>query len=52
MQFGLHNVAQSFERYIDSVLRTSDLVFMYTDDLLVTFRDKKEHPERFEIFIQ
>ncbi|KAL7298877.1 hypothetical protein TKK_0007985 [Trichogramma kaykai] len=35
MTFGLRNIAQSFQRYIDSVLRDLDFIFVYLDDILV-----------------
>lgn len=35
MSFGLRNAAQSFQRFIDEVLRGLDFCFCYIDDILV-----------------
>ena len=36
MPFGLRNVAQNFQRFIDDVFRGLHFVFVYLDDILVT----------------
>ena len=41
MPFGLRNAAQSFQRFMDNVVRGRPFVFLY--DLLVTISDKHEH---------
>ena len=43
MPFGLQNPAQTFQRFIDHVLRGFDFVFAYIDDLLVASCDDVEH---------
>ena len=43
MPFGLRNSGQTFQRFIDDVLRGLDFVFKYIDDLLIASRNKKEH---------
>ena len=35
MPFGLPNAAQTFQRFIDEVLRGFDFVYTYIDDLLI-----------------
>ena len=43
MPFGLQNVAQTFQHFIDHVLHDFDFVFAYIDNLLVASRDDVEH---------
>lgn len=43
MSFGLRNAAQSFQRFLDEVLRGLDFVFSYIDDILVFSKDHLEH---------
>ncbi|BHF81061.1 hypothetical protein SprV_0702419000 [Sparganum proliferum] len=45
MPFGLRNAAQTFQRFIDRVLRGLPFVYAYIDDLLVASRNAKEHKE-------
>jgi len=45
MPFGLRNAAQTFQRYINEVLRDLDYVFVYIDDILVASTDEKQHEE-------
>nr|VZI15310.1 unnamed protein product [Spirometra erinaceieuropaei] len=45
MPFGLLNAAQTFQRFIDHVLRGLPFVYAYIDDLLVTSRNEEEHKE-------
>ena len=35
MPFGLKNAAQTFQRFIDSILQDLDFLFVYLDDILV-----------------
>nr|VZI00062.1 unnamed protein product [Spirometra erinaceieuropaei] len=46
MPFGLRYAAQTFQRFIDHVLRDLPFVYAYIDDLLVVSRNKKEHKEQ------
>nr|VZI15659.1 unnamed protein product [Spirometra erinaceieuropaei] len=41
--FGLRNATQTFQRFIDQVLRGLDFVYAYIDDLLVASSDAAEH---------
>ncbi|BHF77227.1 hypothetical protein SprV_0502033100 [Sparganum proliferum] len=43
MPFGLRNATQTFQRFIDQVLRGLDFVYAYIDDLLVASSDAAEH---------
>ena len=43
MPFGLRNAAQSFQRFIDEVLRGLDFCFGYIDDLLIASATRSDH---------
>ena len=43
MPFGLVNAAQTFQRFIDQVLRGLKCSYAYLDDILVASRDADEH---------
>ncbi|BHF82314.1 hypothetical protein SprV_0802545100 [Sparganum proliferum] len=43
MPFGLRNAAQTFQKFIDHVLRGIPFVYAYIDDLLVASRNEEEH---------
>ncbi|KAF6202652.1 hypothetical protein GE061_003051 [Apolygus lucorum] len=43
MGFGLRNAAQSFQRFMDHLLRGMNFVFIYIDDILIASRDEQEH---------
>lgn len=45
MPFGLRNAAQTFQRFIDEVLRGLSFVYAYIDDILIFSRDREEHLE-------
>nr|VZI41702.1 unnamed protein product [Spirometra erinaceieuropaei] len=45
MPFGLRTAAQTFQRFIDRVLRGLPFVYAYIDDLLVASRNAEEHKE-------
>ena len=48
MPFRLSNAAQTFQRFIDIVLRGLDFCYAYLDDILVVSQDGKEHREHLE----
>lgn len=52
MSFGLRNAAQTFQRFLDEVLRGLDFCFSYIDDILVYSRSKSEHLEHLEIIFK
>src|SRR5699024_994083 len=39
---------QTFQRFIDSVTRDLDFVFVYIDDILVASKSEKEHKEHLD----
>lgn len=43
MPFGLRNAAQSFQRFMDQILRGLDFCYAYIDDLLVASKSMEEH---------
>ncbi|KFD55401.1 hypothetical protein M513_03741 [Trichuris suis] len=45
MPFGLRNAAQTFQRFIDQVLRGLEGCFAYVDDILLASRSEEEHLE-------
>lgn len=48
MSFGLRNAAQSFQRFIDEVLRGLDFCYSYVDDILAFSPDQATHLEHLE----
>ena len=49
MPFGLRNAAQTFQRFIDEVLRGLDFVYAYIDDLLIASSSESEHLQHLEL---
>ena len=45
MPFGLRNAAQTFQRFIDTVVRDLPFVYAYIDDILVASTDQQQHEE-------
>ena len=43
MPFGLRNAAQTFQRFIDQVLRGLPCTYAYIDDILIASASKEEH---------
>lgn len=43
MTFGLRNAAQTFQRFMDEVLRDLDFCYGYLDDILIFSKDKDQH---------
>jgi len=43
LSFGLRNAAQTFQRFIDDVLKDLDFCFAYLDDILVFSQSPDEH---------
>jgi hypothetical protein len=43
--FGLRNAAQTFQRFMDEVLRGLDFCFAYLDDILIFSRSLEEHEQ-------
>ncbi|KAG6439018.1 hypothetical protein O3G_MSEX000414, partial [Manduca sexta] len=49
MTFGLRNAGQTFQRFIDGVIRGLDFCFAYVDDILVFSHTPKEHAQHLRI---
>ena len=45
MSFGLRNAAQTFQRFMDVVLRDMDFLYAYIDDVLVASTSEGEHEQ-------
>ena len=49
MPFGLRNAAQTFQRFMDRVLRGLGFVYNYIDDLLIASPDAEEHKKHLRL---
>ena len=52
MPFGLRNAAQTFQRFMDQVLRGLDFCYVYIDDVLITSHTPQEHKEHLRLVLQ
>lgn len=52
MSFGLRNAAQTFQRFIDEVLRDLDFCYAYLDDILVASASREEHLRHLELLFE
>lgn len=52
MPFGLCNAGQTFQRFIDEVLRGLDFVYAYIDDVGIASADDNEHEEHIRTLFQ
>lgn len=52
MTFGLRNAGQTFQRYIDQVLRGLPFVFKYIDDIRVASKNYEEHLKHLRIIFE
>ena len=43
MPFGLRNAGSTFQRFMDSIFRNIDCVFIYMDDLLIFSENEEQH---------
>lgn len=43
MSFGLRNAAQSFQRFVDEMLRDFDFCYAYIDDILIASENETQH---------
>ena len=51
MNFGLRNAAQSFQRFMDKVVRGLDFVVVYIDDILVASSSHQQHLEHLHLLL-
>jgi cleavage and polyadenylation specificity factor subunit 1 len=52
MTFGLRNAAQTFQRFIDEVLRGLTFCYAYIDDILIASTSQEEHLDHLRILFQ
>ena len=52
MPLGLQNAAQTFQRFIDQVLRDLHFCYAYIDDLLIASLNAEEHQQHLRIVFQ
>ncbi|KAL1512451.1 hypothetical protein ABEB36_002041 [Hypothenemus hampei] len=52
MPFGLRNAGQTFQRYIDQILRGIDFAFAYIDDILIASKTVEEHQKHVSIVLE
>lgn len=50
MPFGLKNAAQTFQHFINEVLRGLDYCYAYIDDILIAFKFEQQHETHLDIF--
>jgi len=52
MTFGLRNAAQTFQRFMDEVVRGLDFCYVYLDDILIALKTAEEHYEHLRRLFQ
>ncbi|CAH8533730.1 unnamed protein product [Schistosoma turkestanicum] len=52
MPFGLRNAAQTFQRFIDSIVRDFDFVHVYIDDLVIASTNVDEHYQHLKLLFR
>ena len=52
MPFGLQNAAQTFQRFIDQVLRGLSVSYAYIDDVLITSQTPEDHKTHLRMVFQ
>ena len=52
MPFGLRNAAQTFQRFMDQVLRGLSFAYAYIDDVLIASNSKEEHLEHLRLVFE
>ena len=52
MPFGLRNAAQTFQHFMDEVLRRLDFCYVYIDDVLIASRTPDEHKVHLRLVLQ
>lgn len=51
MTFGLCNAAQTFQRFVNTIIQGLDFCFAYLDDILIASKSEKEHLEHLRIVL-
>ena len=52
MPFGLQNVASTFQRFMDKVVRDFDFVYNYIDDIIVASASPEEHVTHLQLLFK
>ena len=52
MPFSLKNAAQTFQRFMDTLLHDLAFAYCYIDDILIASRSKEEHEEHVRIVLK
>ena len=52
MPFGLRNAAQTFQRFMDQVLRGLQFCYAYVDDILIASSDPDEHKQHLRLVLE
>lgn len=52
MPYGLKNSSQTFQRFVDSIFRDLDFVFIYIDDILIMSESHDEHKSHLQAVFQ
>ena len=52
MPFGLRNAAQTFQRFINDILRGLTFCYTYIDDVLIASTNKEEHKQHLHLVFQ
>ena len=52
MPFGLRNTAQTFQRFMDQVLRGLHFCYVYIDDLLIASSNPEEHKQHLRLVFE
>ena len=52
MPFGLYNAAQTFQRFIDEVLRGLHFTHCYIDDVLIASTSEEEHKQHVQLVFE
>ena len=52
MPFGLRNASQTFQRFMDNILRELPFVYNYIDDLLIASKTEQDHKEHLKQVFQ
>lgn len=51
MTFGLCNAAQTFQRFVNTIIQGLDICFAYLDDILIASKNEKEHLEHLRLLL-
>ena len=52
MLFGLQNATQTFQRFIDEILRGFDFCYAYIDDVFIASSDADKHKQHLQLVFQ